>query len=95
MSTWLAFNEQVKLKQEPTNPNDPHAVGIYTQGGKHLGYVPAFYSQAIFSLLSRNAEPEVRVIYINEKSTPHWWLKVIFNVRFHLLKEKLRLKCCL
>lgn len=85
--TWLAINEQVKLKQEPTNPMDPHAVGIYTQGGKHLGYVPAFYSQALFSLLSRNAEPEVRIIYINEKSTPHWWLKVNIKCKVPSIEE--------
>ncbi|MEQ2468393.1 HIRAN domain-containing protein [Niallia hominis] len=79
--TWLAVNEQVKLIQEPTNPHDTHAVGIFTQGGKHLGYVPGFYSKAIFSLLSYNATPEVRVIYINEKSTPHWWLKLNFECK--------------
>lgn len=77
--TWIAHNEQVKLVQEATNPQDPHAVGVFTQGGKHLGYVPGFYSKAIFSLLENNAEPTVRVIYINEKSTPHWWLKVNFE----------------
>lgn len=84
--TWLATNEQLKLKQEPTNPMDSHAVSIYTQGGKHLGYVPGFYSQAIFSLLSFNAEPEVRVIYINEKSTPNWWLKVSFKCKIPSLE---------
>ncbi|MCQ6282364.1 HIRAN domain-containing protein [Bacillus sp. EB600] len=76
---WLAINSPLKLVQEPTNPADPNAVGIFTLGGIHLGYVPTFYSKAIFSLLEREVEPLVRVSYINEKSSPHWWLKVDFE----------------
>jgi hypothetical protein len=78
-SNWVSINDSLKLIQEPTNSHDPHAVGIYTHGGKHLGYVPGFYSKAIFSLLKNNAKPHVKVIYKNEKSTPHWWLKVDFE----------------
>lgn len=77
--TWLAIKSPLKLVQEPTNPADPNAVGVYTMGGTHLGYVPAFYSKAIYSLLENEAKPLVRVSYINEKSTPHWWLKVDFE----------------
>lgn len=77
--TWLEINGTLDLRQEPTNPGDPHAVGVYTKGGKHLGYVPGFYSKAVYALLEQGADPIVRVTYINEKSTPHWWLKVDFE----------------
>ncbi|MEC1741737.1 HIRAN domain-containing protein [Schinkia azotoformans] len=76
---WLAKSDSLKLIPEPTNNYDPNAVGIYTQSGKHLGYVPNFYSKAVFSLLENGATPSVRVVYLNEKSTPHWWLKVDFE----------------
>ncbi|MEW9053729.1 MAG: HIRAN domain-containing protein [Neobacillus sp.] len=86
-SSWIAVNSPVKLSKEPTNPADPHAVGVYTLGGIHLGYVPAFYSKAIFSLLEKEAKPFVRVSYINEKSTPHWWLKVDFECVIPLIQS--------
>ncbi|WP_243292016.1 HIRAN domain-containing protein [Bacillus sp. FJAT-47783] len=76
---WLTLNQPLKLVQEPTNPVDQNAVGIYTDNGKQLGYVPGFYSKAIFSLLEYGAKPQVIVNYINEKSTPNWWLKVDFE----------------
>ena len=77
--TWLNKSDTLKLVTEPTNEHDPNAVGVYTHSGKHLGYVPNFYSKAIFSLLENGANPIVRVVYLNEKSTPHWWLKVDFE----------------
>ncbi|MFB3165467.1 hypothetical protein ABLO26_29370 [Neobacillus sp. 179-J 1A1 HS] len=43
-------------------------MGVYTKGGKHLGYVPGFYSKAIYALLEQDADPIVRVIY-NVEST--------------------------
>jgi hypothetical protein len=86
--TWLKVNDSVKLLKEPTNEYDPNAVGIYTQGGKHLGYVPAFYSKAIFSMLDYGAKPLVYVVYLNEKSTPHWWLQVHFECEIPLTHVK-------
>lgn len=85
--TWFKENQSLKLAQEPTNPYDPHAVGIYTHSGTHIGYVPNFYSTAIFSLLEASAEPSVTVEYINEKSNPHWWLKVNYESEVPSLSE--------
>src|SRR5699024_8707506 len=48
--TCLTEGNTVKLIQEPTNPHDANAVAVYTQDDKKLGYVPNFYSQAVFSL---------------------------------------------
>lgn len=78
-ASWIPESSSLKLIQEPTNPYDSNAVAIYTTGGKQLGYVPNFYSQAIFSLIENGASPLVHVTYLNEKSHPHWWVKVDFE----------------
>lgn len=85
-STCLTKNSSLKLMVEPTNEHDPNAVAIYINNGKKLGYVPNFYSKAIFSLLKEGAIPSVRVVYLNEKSSPHWWVKVDFKCEVPLLK---------
>lgn len=75
----LTENMLLKLKLEPENRIDKNAVAIYTMDEKKLGYVPAFYSQAVFSLIKNGALPTIRIININEKSHPHWWVKVSFE----------------
>ena len=75
-SLWVKENSALRLVQEPNNESDPYAVVVYTQNGKHLGYIPAFYSNAIFSLIENGLSPIVRVVYVNEKSHPHWWIQV-------------------
>src|SRR5699024_4427213 len=76
---WLTESRLLKLIHEPTNSKDSNAVGIYTMDDKMLGYVPNFYSQAIASLIKHGASPVVRVTHLNEKSHPHWWVKVSFE----------------
>lgn len=78
-SKWLEIKGTLQLKREPENNNDPNAVKICTNEGKLLGYVPRFYSKGISALLENGANPLVRVAYVNEKSTPHWWVKVTFE----------------
>lgn len=70
--TWVCEGNSVKLIQEPTNPYDVNTVAVYTQDDKKLGYVPNFYSQAIFSLLEKGLAYSVRITYLNEKSHAHW-----------------------
>lgn len=83
-ASMVKIGSSLKLMQEPTNEYDSNAVAVYTHSGLKLGYVPTFYSQAIFSLLENGAAPLVRVIYLNEKSHPHWWLKVNFECEIPL-----------
>ena len=76
---WPAYikeNPSLKLIQEPTNEYDPNAVAVYTIHGIKLGYIPSFYSKAISSLIDIGASLLIRTIYLNEKSHPHWWVKV-------------------
>jgi len=76
---WLKEGDTVKLIQESTNPYDKNAVAVYTQNNKMLGYVPSFYSQAIFSLLEKNMTYTAQITYLNEKSHPHWWVKLAYE----------------
>lgn len=77
--SWVTKNSLLKLIREPMNPHDSNAVGIYTMNDKILGYIPNFYSQAIASLIKHGASPTVRIIHLNEKSHPHWWVKISFE----------------
>lgn len=77
--SWISVSSVVKLVQEPTNPYDENAVAIYTNDGKMLGYVPNFYSQAIFSLLEQDMTYTARVAYCNEMSNAHWWVKLDYE----------------
>lgn len=86
-SSWIKEYSQLKLVQEPTNIYDSYAVAIYTENEKKLGYIPNFYSQAIFSLIENGALPLVYVTYLNEKSHPHWWVKVKFECTVSLEQE--------
>lgn len=85
--SWITKHSQLKLMQERTNDYDPNAVAIYTRGGNRLGYVPIFYSQAVFSLIENGSSPVVRVSYLNEKSHPHWWVKVNFECEIPLEQD--------
>lgn len=78
-ASWVTEGSLLKVMREPTNPHDSNAVEIYTIGGTKLGYVPGFYSQAIASLIKYGASPIIRVTHVNEKSHPHWWVKVSFE----------------
>lgn len=86
-SSWIKEYSTLNLVQEPDNAYDPYAVAVYTKGGKHLGYIPAFYSNAVFSLIENGLSPVIRVVYVNEKSHPHWWIKVEFKCQIPLEQE--------
>lgn len=86
-SSWMKEHRALNLVQEPDNEHDPYAVAIYTKSGKHLGYIPAFYSNAVFSLIENGLSPIIRVVYVNEKSHPHWWVQVEFKCEIPLEQE--------
>jgi len=91
--TWVSEGSTVKLIQEPTNPHDANAVAVYTQDDKKLGYVPNFYSQAIFFLIEKNMTYSARITYLNGKSHSHWWVKLAYEsempVEQNVCSEKL------
>ena len=38
------------LKPEPSNKYDPNAIAVYSEGGHHLGYIPATDTYEVYSL---------------------------------------------
>lgn len=86
-SSWIKEHSVLNLVQEPDNEYDSKAVAIYTKCGKHLGYIPIFYSNAVFSLIENGLSPIIRVVYVNEKSHPHWWIQVEFECEIPLEQE--------
>ncbi|GKV65900.1 MULTISPECIES: HIRAN domain-containing protein [unclassified Sporosarcina] len=87
-SSWIQEHSVLNLVQEPGNEHDSYAVAIYTKGGKHLGYVPSFYSNAVFSLIENGLTPIIQVANVNEKSHPHWWVQVEFKCAVPLDQEE-------
>ncbi len=75
----MQIGTALNLKYESNNKLDPCAVGVYTLTGTHIGYVPRFYSKVISSLLTDGIEPNAVITYVNEKSTPHWWVKLKYE----------------
>lgn len=90
-SDWFSLIKEdsiLKLVREPENEVDPYAVAIYTKCGKHLGYIPAFYSKAVFSLIGNGLTPIIKVVNVNEKSHTHWWVQVEFECEVPLEQEE-------
>lgn len=74
----INYDTPLILEKEPGNQHDSWAIAIYTQHGTKLGYVPRYYSKYICMLIDNDADVHVKITYINEKSNPHWWVKVDF-----------------
>lgn len=85
----IQVDSQVTLKRENDNEYDPNAVAIYSERGNHIGYVPAFYTKGISALIDNGATPIVKVISVNEDSTPHWWVKVSFESEIPLPTDEM------
>lgn len=92
-STWIKDQDSLELVQEPENEVDPFAVAVHSKNGKRIGYIPTFYSNDIFSLIENGLSPTIQVVYVNEKSHPHWWIQVAFDceipVQQHIATEEL------
>lgn len=85
--SWIEERCVLNLVQESDNEYDPYAVAIYTKDDTKLGYIPIFYSNAVYSLIDNGLSPVVRVVNVNEKSHPHWWVKVEFECEIPLEQE--------
>ncbi|WHZ32737.1 HIRAN domain-containing protein [Desemzia incerta] len=90
-SNWKEIIETtniITLKLEPENPVDNNAVAVYAGMGIKLGFVPRFYSTAIYALIKRGLNPVLKIDYINDTATPDWWLKVNFESKVDMISSK-------
>lgn len=86
-STWVREKSTFDLVQEPDNEFDSFAIAVYAKNGKRIGYIPTFYSNDISSLIKNGLLPTIRVVYVNEKSHPHWWIQVEFECEIPAQQE--------
>lgn len=87
--TWLQVGSAVKLRCEGDNKIDPYAVGIYTLNDTHIGYAPRFYSKSLSALLKDGIKPHAIVTYLNEKSSPHWWVMIKYESELFDLEKSI------
>lgn len=71
----LKTGNKLKLRAEPDNPHDPHAVALY-RGSKKLGYVPANKNEMLAAMLYYGHKNvfEVRVLQVDQEADP--WRQV-------------------
>jgi len=65
------------LKREPSNPHDPLAIMILTEGGHHLGYVPRAKNEALARLMDAGK------LLFGKLESKEWqgeWLKIAAHI---------------
>lgn len=67
---------------------DPYAIELHTDDQMFLGYVPAVYSQAMYSLLERNIELNFIVEELHPDYAPQWWVRVSFEATLDLKNDQ-------
>lgn len=70
----------LRIDPEPENITDPFAIQINTQQGEHLGYIPRYYSRAIFERISSGLTYSCQVIEVNRQGVCSECVKVCFNI---------------
>lgn len=75
----LKVGSKLKLRIEPDNPHDPHAVAIYC-GSSKLGYVPAEINVTLSLMLfyGHKGVFEARVLQVNQEAEP--WKQVRLGI---------------
>ncbi|MEK4488775.1 HIRAN domain-containing protein [Paenibacillus sp. FSL L8-0493] len=84
----IIIGEDLLLRPEPQNPVDKDAIGIYTERGLQLGYVPRFYTTSLGILMKNQLKPKVIVTYINALKSSSWWIQVNFECDISFLDEE-------
>ncbi len=75
----LKVGNKLKLRIEPENPHDPHAVAVY-RGSSKLGYVPADMNEALSTMLFYGHKKvfEARVMQVDPEAEP--WKQVRMGI---------------
>ncbi|NMF06566.1 HIRAN domain-containing protein [Clostridium beijerinckii] len=62
----LNKGEKLYLELQPTNEHDSYAVKIVKSGNILIGYIPRYYSQAVFEFISKGAKYTLEVEEVNK-----------------------------
>jgi beta-galactosidase/beta-glucuronidase len=78
-SIWpfLSVGEQLRLKREPANPHDRHAVAVWFKN-EHLGYIPRRENRTLARLLDQGEQMEATIVRLLDDKNP--WRKIRFRV---------------
>ena len=64
----LAPGQHLRLRAEPLNPHDPHAVAVHHGDGTMLGYIPRAANTPVARLLALGARVEAEIV-------GHLWIR--------------------
>lgn len=77
----LEYGEQLYLELEPSNKYDSHAVKVVKTNNILVGYLPRYYSEAVFEFISKGAEYALKVSEVNKGTNCNECLRAILNIK--------------
>lgn len=69
---YLRKNSRLLLEKEPTNLHDPYAVMVKTLDHSLLGYIPAFYSEFMSSVINDDLDYKIEIEKIDDDAIPQF-----------------------
>ncbi len=76
----ITEGETVILEQEPENAQDSKAVKVFNNKHEMLGYIPRYYSSAVFDLLVSDRDIKCTVIAVDKNKSCDECIKLEFEV---------------
>jgi hypothetical protein len=77
---FLRVGESLRLKREPHNPHDRHAVAVWFRN-EHLGYIPRGENRTLARLMDQGERLEASIAQLRE----HWDHRRRLHIRVELL----------
>lgn len=78
--TDLDLGIRLKLVLEPENKHDKYAIKVLDNIGRHVGYIPRYYSEQVYEKIKKNYEIMCTVIEVNKKSNCNECIKVKLEI---------------
>ncbi len=82
----LNVGDELILQLEPTNEFDKYAIKILDKRGKHIGYLPRYYSENLTNYLKAGREYKCTVIEVNKNNECNECVKVNLEIGYSLTK---------
>lgn len=83
---YLKQHDKLELEPEPTNKYDAYAVKIYDLQKRLIGYIPRYYSESIFKLISQNIKCELEACEVNKDNNCNECVRVYLKITRELKK---------
>jgi hypothetical protein len=76
----ISIGDYLELVREPENAEDAYALRIDTLDGKHVGYVPRYFSKGIIMRLGEKVNYSCKILEINQDGPCAECVKVRLNI---------------